>query len=888
MKQKTENGLKVPIIILSGFYIFWTYFFYNNYFIKSNFLISLKWLVHIFSNLRYPHNFSLGRFIPLAGYHLLLLVGLGIICMIAFGMGRKILKLLRIEGESILESTIFALGLGFGSLSLMIFALGILQLYYTWVVYSVLGILSVFSFFEVKKVKLQKPQLSSSKPRFTVFGIFFCGLLGVAAIINLVGALIPESFYDSLVFHLAVPTLYKINHGIRNIETIWISHFPQNMQMLYTMSLLLGTDILAKLIHWIMGIFVVLLVYTFGRKYFNYRVGLLAGAIFYTIPMVAMQSRVTGVELSLTFFDLLVIFALVNWFAINRRDEKPKLGKDGWLIVAGIFSGLAMGVKYIAMYSFPLFAISIFLGGVIIHKRKIKMSLKKTFLFCVVATALFSPWLIKNTIYTNNPFNPFLSSVFKSKNFYFGSEYTRVDTKNYLSRGAKKWSKYPTRNLKEWLIFPWTLTKKGKDSNSFVGPIFLYLLPLLFFLRKESLIKFLIFLGAAWFLAWSLIAMRNLRFFIAGLTLFGIIISYLLLKVGKENRYFTKIVIFLVFLMLINNVGWSVVILTTNKDPWGVVLGRESREEYLYRDSIGRNLMPYYYPVVKYINQNLPLDAKVLFIGEARGYYCEREFVTTLAEDLHSIVTRLVRFCKDTDELLERLKSLGITHVLYNRREGYRLKGFKIFDWQGDDFPIFHKFWRNNLKLIYTEKDVYLFEVRYEKERDKIINYVEIYETTKVDGYIMEARDRITRNEIDQAFNLLQNANKIMPDSAVIHFNLGFVYMKKGNFEQAIKECNRSLALNPYDSEVYLLLGYLCFQKKDLTNASENFKKVTELNPNSAQGHGNLGFVYAEMRKYRAAIEELKMAMKLAPGNENFRNMLRRLEQEYAIGGKKQ
>ncbi|MBA7473004.1 hypothetical protein ES707_08336 [subsurface metagenome] len=887
MKQKTQNVLKIPIIILSGFYIFWTYFFYNNYFIKSNFLISLNWLVHIFSNLRYPHNFSLGRFIPLAGYHLLLLVGLGIICMIAFGMGRKILKLLRIEGESILEGTIFALGLGFGFLSLMIFALGILQLYYTWVVYSVLGILSVFSFFEVKKVKLQKPQLSSSKPRFTIFAMFFWGILGVAAVINLVGSLIPESFYDSLVFHLAVPSLYKINHGIKYIETIFMSHFPQNMQMLYTLSLLLGTDILAKLIHWIMGIFVVLLVYTFGRKYFNYRAGLLAAAIFYTIPIVAMQSRVTGIDLYLTFFELLAIFALVNWFAINGRNEKPKPAKDSWLIMAGIFSGLAMGVKYTAMYSFLLFAISVFLVTTIVHKEKIKMSFKKTFLFCAVAIALFSPWLIKNTIYTNNPINPFLSSIFNTKNLYFGSEYIPLDTK-FLTKAAKKWSRFPTGNIKEWLIFPWTLTKKGNDSNSFVGPIFLYLLPLLFFLRKESLIKFLIFLGSAWFLSWSLIASRNLRYFISGLTLFGIMISYLLIKVENEHRYFSKIVIFLVFLMSINNIGWSLVVLTTNKDPWGVVLGRESREEYLYRDSIGRNLMPYYYPVVKYINQNLPMDAKILFIGEARGYYCEREFVTTQAEDPHSIVIRLVRFCKDTDELLEKLKNLSITHVLYNRREGYRLKGFKIFDWQGDDFPIFHKFWRNNLKLIYAEKDVYLFEVRYEREEDKPINYVEFYEFTEVDGYIMGARRLIVGNKIDQAFNLLQQANKIVPNSAVIRFNLGLVYMKKGNLEQAIKECNRSLALNPYDSEAYLLLGYLYFQKKDLANASENFKKAIELNPNSAQAHGYLGFMYAEMRKHKTAIEELKIAVKLAPENENFRNMLRRLEQEYAIGGKKQ
>ncbi len=882
MRQKTENGLKVPIIILSGFYIFWTYFFYNNYFIKSNFLISLKWLVHIFSNLRYPHNFSLGRFVPLAGYHLLLLVGLGIICMIAFGMGRKILKLLRIKGETILESTIFALGLGFGSLSLIMFALGILQLYYTWIVYSVLGILSIFSFFEVKKVRLQKPQLSSSKPRFTIFAMFFWGILGVAAVINLAGALVPEVFYDSLVFHLAVPSLYKINHGIKYIETIFMSHFPQNMHMLYTLSLLLGIDILAKLMHWAMGIFVVLLVYTFGRKYFNYRVGLLAAAIVYTIPMVAMQSRVTGVELSLTFFELLAVFALVNWFTINRRDEKPKAVKDGWLIAAAIFSGLAMGVKYTAMYSFFLFAICIFLGAVIIHKRKIKMSFKKTFLFCAVATALFSPWLIKNTIYTNNPFNPFLSSIFNTKNLYFGSEYIPLDTK-FLTKAAKKWGRFPTRNIKEWLIFPWTLTKGGNDSHSFVGPIFLYLLPLLFFLRKDRLIKFLIFLGSAWFLTWSLIATRNLRFFISGLTLFGIIISYLLLKVEKENRYFTKTVVFLVFLMSINNIGWSLVILTANNDPWGVVLGRESREEYLSRDSIGFNLTPYYRPVVNYVNQNLPMDAKVLFIGEARGYYCEREFVTTQAEDPHSIVIRLVRFCKDTDELLKKLKNLGITHVLYNRREGYRLKAFKIFDWQDDDFPIFHKFWRNNLKLIYTEKDVYLFEVRYEREGDKPINYVEFYEFTEVDGYIMEARNRIARNEIDQAFNLLQNANKIVPNSAVIHFNLGFVYMKKGDLERAIKECNRSLAFNPYGPEVYLLLGYLYFQKKDLANASDNFKKVIELNPNSAQAHGNLGIVYAGMKKRKAAIEELKIAVKLAPENENFRNMLTNLQQAYSV-----
>lgn len=884
MKQKTERVLKIPILILTAFYVFWSYFFYRSYFAKGHFLVSFSSLVSIFSNLRYPHSFSLGRFIVSLGHYLLLLAGLGLICLIALAIGRKILRLLRIEGESILEASIFSLGLGFGSLSLMMFFLGILKLYYAWVIYCVLGILAIFSFFELKKIRLLEFLSSPHKQESRIFVVFLSAILGIAAMINLIGTFTPPIFYDSLVFHLAVSSLYKIGHGIRYLETIFTSQFPQNMQMLYTLSLLLGTDILAKLIHWLMGIFVVLLVFAFGRKYFDYRVGLLAAAIFYTIPMVAMQSRATGVDLSLTFYELSAVFALANWFMINRRDKSPKAVKNGWLTLAAIFSGLAMGVKYTAIYSFLLLAVSVLLGSVLVHKMRLKISLAKAFLFCAVATALFSPWLIKNAVYTGNPFHPFLSNVFKSEDSYFGSEYTPTDTV-YLDKEAKKWGRFPTRNIKEWLIFPWTLTKGGNDSNSFVGPIFLYLLPLLFFLRKDDLTKFLILLGSVWFLAWSLIATRNLRYFISGLTLFAIVVSYLLLRTEKENRFFSRTVLFLVSLMFINNVGWSVIILTTTRDPWGLFLGRESREEYLSRDRIGYNLMPYYYPVVHYINKNLPIDAKVLFIGEARGYYCQRDFVTSLAEDPYSIVTRLVRFCKDTDELLEKLNSLGISHVLYNPEEAYRLRNLKIFDWQGNDFPIFHKFWRNNLKLIYAENDVYLFEVIY--EGNELINYVEIYESPQVYGYLKEARKLTARNETGQALKLLRQAKKMVPDSAAIHYNLGLVYLNRRNFDEAIKECNLSLSLNPLNPEVYFLLGYLYFQKNDFVSASESYKKGIELNPNLAEGYGYLGFAYAKMGKYREAIEELRSAVELDPENENFRNMLRNLEQKYGAGGRR-
>ncbi|MCD5390694.1 hypothetical protein LR007_02375 [candidate division NPL-UPA2 bacterium] len=106
-------------------------------------------------------------------------------------------------------------------------------------------------------------------------------MLGATAAIALIGALTPPLNYDTLSYHLGVPKIYIRNHRIMYLPHQVYSNFPFTLQMLYTLSLLLKGDILAKLIHLSFGLLTVGAIYCFSRRYFSQKIALLAAAIFY-------------------------------------------------------------------------------------------------------------------------------------------------------------------------------------------------------------------------------------------------------------------------------------------------------------------------------------------------------------------------------------------------------------------------------------------------------------------------------------------------------------------------------------------------------------------------------------------------------------------------------
>jgi hypothetical protein len=79
-----------------------------------------------------------------------------------------------------------------------------------------------------------------------------------------------------------------------------------------------------------------------------------------------------------------------------------------------------------------------------------------------------------------------------------------------------------------------------------------------------------------------------------------------------------------------------------------------------------------YWPALEFINHELPDDARVLLVAEARSLYFERDVVI---EDSFRTpyLTQLAARSTSAQEMALRLRQEGITHLLYNHHEAARI-----------------------------------------------------------------------------------------------------------------------------------------------------------------------------------------------------------------------
>jgi hypothetical protein len=91
--------------------------------------------------------------------------------------------------------------------------------------------------------------------------------------------------------------------------------------------------------------------------------------------------------------------------------------------------------------------------------------------------------------------------------------------------------------------------------------------------------------------------------------------------------------------------------------PFDYLGGTLTRDEYIERHRPE-------YSAMRYINDNLAPDVRILFIFLGnRGYYCDREYIFDIRNN-KSIFQQLLKGSASTEEFLLRLQGLGITHLL--------------------------------------------------------------------------------------------------------------------------------------------------------------------------------------------------------------------------------
>jgi len=485
-------------------------------------------------------------------------------------------------------------------------------------------------------------------------------LIGMICILSWV----PPVSRDALTHHLFVPKLYLKQGGIYEIPSIPFSYYPMNLDLLYLIPLYFGNDIIPKLIHFIFALLTAWLIYEYLKTRIDSKYGLLGALFFLSIPIIVKLSITVYVDLGLIFFTTASLLILLKWLETE---------KSRWLILSALMCGLALGTKYNGLVSLFLLTLSVPILYLRHSGKKQKsqgMAMGYTGLFLLLSLLVFSPWMIRNYIWTKNPVYPLYN-----KWFHQTEVQPEIDDENQKLKTPKGLTPFAIRKMvyKEsgWQIIavPFRIFFEGKDDDPkhFDGKLnpFLLLFPLFFFLgyrNMDAKVRF----EALFFATFSILFL--LFVFVTSsmrIRYIGPIIPPLILLsvygfrqvnffISKKFPGYSSIVLSALIVMAIFTLNFMYIYDQFKKvNPLPFISGKISRDAYIERHRPE-------YRLIQHINQFLPESSKILFlfIGN-RGYYSNRHVF--FGQDW---LEKQIQQTSSRKDFRERLIKKGVTHLL--------------------------------------------------------------------------------------------------------------------------------------------------------------------------------------------------------------------------------
>lgn len=635
------------------------------------------------------------RISEISHFGLLLLREMGLLAVLlggAFGYGAFILYTTGLYKTRDGLYYICAVSLGLGVLAHLSLALGALRLLYEVVAWALLIPGMIMALLELYRYRtnILKGVTWSGTP--TIFNAVLLLILITNGLYPLLtDALSPPIWWDEVAYHLAVPKLYIQHHAIIYIPFIPYSNWPMEAEMLFTLGLLLRSEILAHLIEWSAFLLICWGLFLAGKRFFSPQVGLLAAALFSATPMVLSLAGTGLIEPTLTLYVFLATVFYLNWVETRQH--------EAW-ILSSVFGGLAASTKLNGAL-IPL-ALGI-LTAVLTLKwtKSFKSACTRFSLFGLISFTVVAPWYLKNWLHTGNPFWPFLLEILGGRDWdLLGNEYLL---------GFIRKPNLPL-TFANWLGGLWHLTfdyQKFGSSQVRLGTHYLPLLPLVIpaILGKtpsRRIVHQVSLLALIYYTLWFL-QTHQARFLMPTTPILAILIAYgvtWLIEAGKGK--FSGIVQCGVMLLLLST-HWffNPSARELISDRWRYLSGQISREEFLASKVPG-------YIVFSYANENLPEDAYVLLaLYECRGYYLNRKYMW--ANPISQRSLRLEQF-STSEELANELRSRGFTHILF-RPTG--LERYAYIRYAEKITQLTYDLLKKNANLVLRTPDLELYELVY-------------------------------------------------------------------------------------------------------------------------------------------------------------------------------
>ncbi len=412
-------------------------------------------------------------------------------------------------------------------------------------------------------------------------------LIIVQVLVNFIGVLGPEISFDALWYHLTLPKIYILNHGIFHIpgNLLYYSDMPKLTEMLYIPSLMFSNEITAKLIHFSFGILVLVVLYRLSRRYFSKSLSLLVLIIFYSNLVVEWESVTAYVDLARTFFEISALLAFIIWV----EEKKTKL-----LIYSAVILGFAIASKVIALESLLIF-LTLFLAQLFIYREPILKQIKNMVIFIFFSILVPLPWFIFSFLNTKNPLYPFFDSRINiGTNFVFP---------NILN--------FP-KDFLSLLIF----------SSDPISPLYLIMFPLLIilFTKVKNNIKLVYVYSLLALILWYLTPrIGGGRFVLPYLPAFSLVTVYCINLISSKKLKFFLISIALI--ISLSSIGYRFI---ANERYIPVILGRQTKTEYLTKHlnfSFGD-----FYDTDNYFKSHIKNTDRVLLYGFHNLYYVDFPF----------------------------------------------------------------------------------------------------------------------------------------------------------------------------------------------------------------------------------------------------------------------
>ena len=120
-------------------------------------------------------------------------------------------------------------------------------------------------------------------------------------------------------------------------------------------------------------------------------------------------------------------------------------------------------------------------------------------------------------------------------------------------------------------------------------------------------------------------------------------------------------------------------------------------------------------------------------------------------------------------------------------------------------------------------------------------------------------------NVLDHALGAFKQSVRLSPDFVHGYVALGAVYIKKGEYAEAIDTLNRAQLIDSKESNVYYYVGLACRAMRDFENAAASLQQAVSLKPNSVQMQFSFGLALMDCGKYRGACDAFLEAVRAKP-----------------------